>query len=166
MTVEMPRRSDITFGRLLPLWTTIQPPLQSAALLLLRIALAVPFFRSGINKWDGFLSLAPSTTYLFSNTFKLHILGGEYPMPFPELMAWLSAIGEVTLPILLVVGLATRFAGLGVLAMAAVIQLTYPANWPNEALPWSAMAIAIIVFGPGRIAVDRLAARALGRPTA
>ena len=31
----------------------------------LRIALAVPFFRSGLTRWDGFLSLSPSAAYLF-----------------------------------------------------------------------------------------------------
>ncbi len=39
---------------------------------LLRIALAVPFFKSGLTKWDGFLSLSPSAAYLFEEEFKLH----------------------------------------------------------------------------------------------
>lgn len=162
MTAEASSGSTTNNG-LSSLWATIQPPLQSFALLLLRIALAVPFFRSGVNKWEGFLALKPSTTFLFASEFKLHILGGEYPMPYPELMAYLSALGEVALPILLVLGLATRFAGLGVLAMAMVIQLTYPSHWPNEALPWSAMAIVIIAFGPGRLAIDRVIRGAIGR---
>ena len=32
---------------------------------ILRIALAVPFFRSGLTKWDDFLTLAPSASFLF-----------------------------------------------------------------------------------------------------
>ena len=37
----------------------------------LRIALAVSFFRSGLTRWDGFLSLSPSAAYLFEEEFKL-----------------------------------------------------------------------------------------------
>ena len=136
---------------------------QSAAMFVLRIALAVPFVRSGLVKWDGFLSLAPSTLYLFESEFKLHILGGEYPFPFPALMATLSATGEIVLPVLLVLGLATRFAALGVLGMAAIIQLTYPSHWLNEGLPWAAMSLTIMAFGPGRIAIDAWVARLMRR---
>jgi putative oxidoreductase len=135
--------------------------LQSFAMLALRVALAVPFYRSGLTKWDGFLSLSPATAYLFEYQFKLHFFGSEYSFPYPELMAHLSAIGEIVFPVLLVVGLATRFAALGTLAMTLVIFLTYPANWPNEGLPWAAMSLVIMVFGPGRIALDNFIAYAL-----
>ena len=62
-------------------WQTAYLWFQSFASLALRFALAVPFYRSGLTKWDGFLSLAPTTTYLFENQFKLHIFGGEYDFP-------------------------------------------------------------------------------------
>jgi putative oxidoreductase len=39
---------------------------------LLRIALAVPFWRSGILKWSGFLQLNDTAVLLFSDEFKLH----------------------------------------------------------------------------------------------
>jgi len=41
-----------------------------------RFALAVPFWRSGVNKWDGFLQLSDVATLLFSTEFKLHLPGG------------------------------------------------------------------------------------------
>ena len=59
-------------------------------------------------------------------------------------------------PILLAFGLLTRYAALGLLAMTAVIQLTYPDGWQNFHLPWAAMALAIMAFGPGAISLDRL----------
>jgi putative oxidoreductase len=136
---------------------------QSLAMLGLRIALGLPFIRSGLNKWDGFLSLSPSTLYLFENEFKLHIFGGEYPFPAPDVMAFLSAAGETVFPILLFVGLASRFAALGILGMAMVIQLTYPSHWLAEALPWSMMALVIMSHGPGRIALDRFVAKLFAR---
>ena len=93
-----------------------------AAPLVLRVALAVPFFRSGLTRWDGFLSLSPSTVYLFEEEYKLHIFGSIYNFPAPVVMAYLTGAAEITLPILLVVGLATRFAALGLLLMTAVIE--------------------------------------------
>jgi putative oxidoreductase len=56
--------------------------------------------------------------------------------------------------VLLVFGLATRYAALGLLAMTAIIQLTVPDGWANFHLPWAAMALAIMTFGPGKIALD------------
>lgn len=122
----------------------------------LRVALAVPFFRSGLTKWDGFLSLSPGARYLFTEEFRLHILGGAYPYPAPILAATLAGIGEIALPILLVLGLGTRFAALGILAMTAVIQLTVPEGWANFHLPWAAMALALVVYGGGTLSLDRL----------
>lgn len=129
---------------------------QSLVLLVVRVALAVPFFKSGLTKWDGFLQLSSGAVYLFTQEFKLHIFGSEIPYPFPLTMATLSGIGEIVLPILLVLGLLTRFAALGVLAMTAVIQLTIPEGWANFHLPWAAMALTLISFGPGKVALDAL----------
>jgi uncharacterized protein len=47
-----------------------------------RIALALPFLRSGFTRWDGFLSISPGTDYLFEEQFKLHIFGGLYGFHF------------------------------------------------------------------------------------
>jgi putative oxidoreductase len=44
--------------------------------LVLRCALAVPFWRSGILKWDGFLQLNDTAVTLFTDEFKLHLPGG------------------------------------------------------------------------------------------
>jgi len=127
----------------------------SLPLLALRIALAVPFFRSGLTKWDGFLTLSGGARYLFTQEFRLHILGATYPYPAPVLAATLAGIGEIVLPILLVFGLFTRFAALGILVMTAVIQLTVPEGWANFHLPWAAMALTLVVYGGGGLAVDR-----------
>jgi putative oxidoreductase len=127
--------------------------------LALRVALCVPFWRSGLTKWDGFLQLSDTTVYLFTEEFRLHMFGGEYPFPAPHLAAYLSASGEIVFPILLVLGLGTRFAAFGILAMTAMIQLTVPEGWANFHLAWAAMALAIITYGPGRIALDATIAR-------
>jgi len=126
----------------------------SLALFVLRVTLALPFWKSGLTKWDGWFNLSFGAQILFESDFKLHILGAEYPYPFPGLFAYASACAEVTFPVLLVLGLFTRYAAVGVLVMTGIIQLTIPDGWQNYHLPWASMALAILTFGPGRIALD------------
>ncbi len=125
----------------------------------LRVALAVPFFTSGLTKWNGFFSLAPTAQFLFESIFKLHLFGHAYAMPFPDMLARLDAVGEIALPVLLVLGLATRVSALGLLAMTAVIELVVPSGWANFHLPWASMALAIIALGAGPLSLDHLLAR-------
>jgi putative oxidoreductase len=130
---------------------------------LLRIALAVPFFKSGLTRWDGFASLSPSTEFLFEEIFKLHLFGNEYPFPMPNALAFLVGAMEIMLPILLILGLGTRFVALVLLLMIGIIQLTVPEGWANFHLPWASMAVAILALGPGRLSLDACIGR--GRPT-
>ena len=123
---------------------------------LLRVALAIPFLRSGLTKWDGFLSLSPAAQYLFEEMFKLHLFGGVYSFPAPDLVAWIDAVAEILLPCLLILGFATRLSAFGLLMMTAVIQLTVPDGWANFHLPWAALAVAIIALGPGVLSLDWL----------
>ena len=136
--------TEVVFGKI---------PL-SLTMLALRFALAVPFWFSGLTKWDGFLQLSFGAKILFANEFKLHLFGMEIPYPAPELMATLSGLAEVCLPVLLALGIATRYAALGLLVMTAIIQLTVPDAWANFHLIWAATALAIMTFGPGKIALD------------
>jgi putative oxidoreductase len=119
----------------------------------LRFALAVPFWRSGVNKWDGFLQLNDVAVLLISSEFKLHLPGGPYGFPAPAVVAFAAGSAEILLPILLVLGLATRLAALGLLAMTLVVQLTVPDGWPVH-VTWAAMALGIMAWGPGRISLD------------
>ena len=135
---------------------TIATP--SLVLLVLRLALAVPFWRSGMLKWGGFLRLNDTAVTLFSDEFMLHLPGGPYHFPAPTLMAFLSGCGEIMFPILLVLGLGTRFAGLGLLFMTVIVELTVPDGWPIH-LTWAAMALALMAYGPGNVSLDHLLCR-------
>lgn len=125
----------------------IAPPLA-------RIALAVPFFRSGITKWSGFLTLSPTADFLFEEQFKLHWFGKTYDFPAPDLLAHLDSVAEIALPVLLVIGLGTRLSALGLLFMTVVIQLTVPSGWANFHILWGALAFAIMAMGPGPLSLD------------
>ncbi len=116
--------------------------------LVLRVALAVPFWRSGTLKWSGFLELNDTAVLLFSDEFKLHLPGGPYSFPAPELMAFMSGSVEILAPIFLVLGLA-----LVLLAMTCIVELTVPDGWPVH-ITWAAMALGIMASGPGRLSAD------------
>jgi len=140
------RFTSAVFG-LVPAWLP---------LLILRLTLARPFFASGLTRWDGWFTLSFGTKILFAEEYKLHLFGAEIPFPMPELVATMASTAEIVLPVLLAFGFLTRWAGLGLLIMTGIIQLTYPDGWANFHLYWAAMALAIMTFGPGAISLDRL----------
>jgi putative oxidoreductase len=74
-----------------------------------RIFPAAVFWQSGQTKVAGW-HLKPSAIALFQNEYQL-------PLVDPTTAAYLSAFGEHFFPILLVLGLATRFAAMGLLFM-------------------------------------------------
>jgi putative oxidoreductase len=121
----------------------------------LRVALAVPFWRSGVLKWSGFLQLNDTAVLLFSDEFELHLPGGPYSFPAPEAFAFLSGSVEVLAPIFLVLGLGTRFAALILLAMTCIVELTVPNGWPVH-ITWVAMALGVMAGGPGRLSADHI----------
>ena len=129
--------------------------------LMLRLALAVPFWKSGILKWNGFLQLNDTAIYLFTDEFKLHLPGGPYDFPAPAVTAFLAGSAEIIFPLLLVLGLGTRFAAFGLLFMTGIVELTVPDGWPVH-LTWAAMALAIMAWGPGRVSIDHALCRLPG----
>lgn len=143
--------------------------LQAIASLALRFGLAVPFWRSGLVRWEAPFELSGATKYLYANDYKLNFLVqiglvDEAPsVPFADMAAWLGSAMEIVLPAALVIGFATRLSALGLLGMTAVIFLVNPASWSNETLPWAAMAIALIAYGPGVISVDHFIRRDWGK---
>jgi putative oxidoreductase len=138
------QRADAAVARIAPPWFTQ---------LVLRVGLATPFWRSGIGKWNGFLQLNDTAVLLFSSEFKLHLPGGPYRYPAPEAMAFVVGCAEILLPILLVLGLATRLAACLLLLMTLIIELTVPEGWPVH-ITWAAMALGLMAWGPGRLSLD------------
>ncbi len=128
-----------------------------------RFALAVPFLRSGLTKWSGWFRVSPVTDALFESIFKLHLFGHQYGFPIPVVLAHLDAVAEIALPMLLIVGLATRFSALGLLIMTGIIQLTVPSGWANFHLPWAALALTLVTLGGGPLSTDYVIERWVGR---
>lgn len=120
--------------------------LKPVALLAARLYVAWVFFASGLTKlrdWE-------STLFLFEE---------EYAVPFlsPELAAYLGTGGELLLPVLLVLGLFSPIAaiGLSIFNVVAVISLEEiaPAALSMHVV-WGLLLAVIILWGPGRISCD------------
>lgn len=117
--------------------------------LVARLAVAIVFWRSGQTKVDGFFQIKDNTFFLFRE---------EYKVPFlpPDSAAYLTTIAEHVLPVLLVVGLASRLSALCLMIMTLVIQLfVYPDAWPTHIL-WFAPLLLILARGPGALSLDHL----------
>lgn len=135
---------------------------EGIALLFTRIALAGIFWRSARTKVeDGrFLTIKDTTFFQFSDApfNQVPILNGD-------LGAYVTTYTEHLLPILLLLGLATRLGALGVLGMTLVIQtFVFPemAVWWQTHILWVAMALILIVRGGGIFSLDRLIGHRLG----
>ena len=140
-----------TFANTLPRrLERLLPP--SVLLLTARVSAAAIFFLSGRTKVEGLLTIRPSTYELFRSEYALP------PVP-SELAAQLATASEHLFPILLVLGLFTRCAALGLLGMTAVIEIfVYPDAWPTH-LSWAALLLPLLARGPGAFSLDGLLRR-------
>lgn len=118
--------------------------------LLARVAIAPTFFRSGQAKISGF-SVNDSTIFLFEH---------EFGMPFPVLSAHLAALAENILPVLLVVGFATRLSALALFIMTIVIQIVAPGGFWTFHILWFSVLLYVVAKGPGQASIDHLVHRA------
>jgi putative oxidoreductase len=140
-------------ARLADLVTRLERFPMSVLQLLFRISIAAVFWNSGLTK----IASWQSTVVLFRDEYRVPVLP-------PEVAAALAASVELTCPVLLVLGLATRLATLPMLGMTFVIEaFVYPEDW-IEHLTWASLLLFILTRGPGPISLDRwLAPLVLGR---
>lgn len=114
-----------------------------------RLAMAAVFWLSGRTKVEGWLTVSDNAVTLFAQEYKL-------PLVSPELAAHAAAYAEHLLPVLLVLGLFTRFSALALLGMTAVIQLlVYPEAWPTH-LTWAVPLLYLAWRGGGAVSLDRV----------
>lgn len=125
-----------------------------------RFSIAAVFWKSGQTKIEGLAidivsgtftlgvpRLSDNAVFLFKEEYKLPILP-------PALGAALAALGEHILPILILLGLATRLSALGLLGMTMVIQLfVYPDAYATHGT-WAAVLLYLMAHGPGKLSID------------
>jgi putative oxidoreductase len=124
---------------------------QSLISLAARVFPAAVFWRSGQTKVEGW-HLSDSAIDLFRDEYAL-------PLIDPELAAKIAAFSEHFFPVLLVIGLASRFAALALLGMTSVIEIfVYPDAWPVHGV-WATCFLVVIARGPGIFSLDHLLAK-------
>lgn len=122
------------------------------ALLGARLLVARVFLLSGLTKWNGF-TIRDDTFYLFADEYFARY---ALPAPLINTFAVMASVAEIALPALLIAGLFTRAAALGLLVMTLVIQLfVYSDAWWNVHAWWTAVLLLILVSGPGAASLDR-----------
>lgn len=142
--------------------------------LLLRLLVARVFLSSGLTKWNGPLQFNTEKYDLFLYEFfcpepvragalqlcspeTLDYVEGSFTVLVVKMMAVGAGVLEVFLPVLLIVGLLSRYAALGLLAMTLFIQLAvFPSwdHWWNPAAWWALALLAIVAQGPGKWSLD------------
>lgn len=130
--------------------------IESLVLLVVRVALAGIFWRSGRTKVEegSWLEITDSTYFLFEYEYS------GVPLLSPDIATPLATYAEHLFPILLVAGLATRFSALSLLIMTLVIQFfVYPEAWWQTHILWVALTAVLITRGAGIFSLDALIAR-------
>lgn len=114
----------------------------------MRFGVGMVFFNSGLLKYNSW-------------EFAIKLFEDEYKLPLldPTIAARLAMFTELTFPVFLFLGLATRLATLPLLGMTFVIEvLVYPQAWA-EHLMWASMLVLLLTRGPGVFSLDHLIER-------
>lgn len=123
--------------------------------LAIRLYVANVFFKAGLTKiasWD-------TTLMLFEY---------EYAVPLlpTELAAYLATAVELTVPVLLAIGLAGRFSALVLFVFNYVAVISYPDLSPGglkDHFYWGFLLLVTLLHGPGKLSVDHLIRGYLGK---
>ena len=150
--------SPIQRGRhLWSLLTRALDALQPLAALLARLYVAQVFFLSGLTKLRDW----GTTVALFTDEYKVPLLS-------PPLAAALGTLGELALPVLLVLGLGGRFSALGLFVVNAVAVISLSEIAPaalQQHVFWGSLLAGLAIYGLGPWSLDRWIAPAGSAPS-
>ncbi|MET3108863.1 putative oxidoreductase [Oxalobacteraceae bacterium GrIS 2.11] len=125
----------------------------------LRCYVAWQFLKSGLVKIQNW----QSTLDLFHNEYHVPVLP-------PDLAAYMGAGGELVLPCFLILGLFSRPAAIGMMAVNAMAVISYPQLWEfecpaaiNDHFYWTIMLLVVLVFGAGRFSLDAVLKNQAGK---
>lgn len=121
--------------------------------LAVRLWVAWAFIKSGLVKiqsWD-------TTLMLFEYEYNVPLLS-------PQLAAWSGTAAELSLPVLVALGIAGRLSSLALFAFNAVAVYAYATflfsaegtAGLQQHILWGTMLLFIVFHGPGKLSVDHL----------
>ncbi|MCW8929797.1 MAG: DoxX family protein [Gammaproteobacteria bacterium] len=119
--------------------------------LVVRLYLLKVFFQSGMTKIQSWQST-------------LDLFAYEYSVPLlpPEVAAIMGTGGELILPVLILVGLMTRPAAIGLFILNAVAAYAYALtdfyNFTGmlDHILWGVMILVYVLYGPSPLSIDNL----------
>ena len=119
--------------------------------LAVRVLVASVFFKSGLTK----IASWSSTVSLFEN---------EYAVPFlsPDVAALLGTSVELFFPVLLVLGLGSRFSAAVLFVFNIIAVISYPDLGEvglKDHQMWGLLLLVTLLHGPGRLSLDHLISR-------
>ena len=141
-----------------------------------RLLVAKVFLDSGATKWSAWFEFNQQKYDLFIWEFfcpdpprpnalqlcdpvTLDYAASPATIVWIERLALTAGILEVVLPVLLIIGLFSRVAAAGLLAMTLFIQFAvFPSwsHWWNPAAWWTLACATTLAFGPGVLSLDVL----------
>ncbi|WP_421693765.1 DoxX family protein [Aestuariivirga sp.] len=123
--------------------------------LLGRLSLAWLFWSDGRARMDG------SWNVLQPRYETMAMFRGGYDIRYVpyEFAAIAVQVAELALPVLLALGIASRFAALGLLVLVIVFEIfVHPGPYAIHGV-WAALLLVIIKFGPGSLSLDEVLGR-------
>jgi len=134
-------------------------PFESLLLLGTRLYVAWQFLKSGwlkVTDWE-------TTLFLFKDEY-------HTPLLPPVAAAMAGTFGELVFPLLLILGLLTRYAATGLFAVNVVAVVSYAHVLYSEGFEaaigqhylWGFMLLVVAIYGPGTWSADRWLASRLG----
>lgn len=136
------KQSSSALAALIEKFNATASRFQSIILLLVRVAIATLFWKSGLTKiqdWE-------TTLFLFEIEYQVPLL----PV---QAAAFLGTAMELLMPVLLVLGFASRIAAFSLILMTALIQYIYPTGW-HDHYTWFLLLGTIATVGPGAYSLD------------
>jgi putative oxidoreductase len=121
--------------------------------LAIRVFVAIVFFKAGLTKvasWE-------TTVALFENEYMVPLLP-------PALAAFMATTAELAFPVMLVMGLGTRFAAAGLFVLNIVAVISYPDIGEvglKDHQMWGLFLLVSLLHGPGALALDHFISRRL-----
>jgi putative oxidoreductase len=139
------------YGQLTRLLTWLAP----VGDLIIRLWVANVFLKSGLTKIDNW----DSTLYLFSNEYHVPLLS-------PALAAYAGTFTELCFPVLLGLGLGTRFTALVLFIFNIVAVISYPGLEEvgmRDHQYWGLLMLVPLLHGAGKLSLDYLFHKRLER---
>ncbi len=117
-----------------------------------RVGVGTVFLKAGLLKYNS----PEFTVLLFRDEYRVPLLD-------PAVAARIAMTQELTIPIFLFLGLATRIATLPLLGTIAVIQTFVYPNAFQDHLVWGSILVLLLTRGPGVLSLDYLIERRVRR---